>query len=464
MDYRKELSQKSKKLIRDNFASDIFNIKTGYYKSEHILPVCSKPNEIRRDIKEFVPKFKELKHYERNFKNNISNAQKQNSEYMSLKPNFNRKNNELETKRNRSNDVKNNCFDKRGHFSAKKLYLLDVLGKDKKDMNNDDAIRVKRNKKIEKNRESRSIRDNRDHRSKSFYQEKKMIEKRIHGSFTINIDQDIFNKTYINLKKTNCDNNNNSNSSINLLKNNLFSNYQKDSKKCKNIIANPITHSYKIIYTKKTNNKTSNNKTNNNINKINNNNRRYKYKYPKENIPKIKLEKTFYPHPKDITKVFSSDTFNPIRKNIKKIDLKVNGDQELFNLEIKNFEYNKTEHILPDEKIVKNILYKNGLHVYDFNADGLNGIYKEKKIEAKLRKNKGDENFDKNYRKAITELGKYNITMDKSEIVDGKGFQKEPKKKRRCTPGNALYRNNKDKDKDDKNKKNTKLKTGLRKK
>ena len=56
MEFRNEKSEKSKELIRKQFKSDIFNISTGYYKTENILPITSKPNELKYNINEFVPK------------------------------------------------------------------------------------------------------------------------------------------------------------------------------------------------------------------------------------------------------------------------------------------------------------------------------------------------------------------------------------------------------------------------
>ena len=109
-----------------------------------------------------------------------------------------------------------------------------------------------------------------------------------------------------------------------------------------------------------------------------------------------------------------------------------------------------------NEKKIKEIFYKNGLHIYDFNEDGMNILKRDKKMEAKLRKNKTDENFDKNYRKAIRELNKINIVINKREIMNEKGFEsKVVKKKRKGTPGKVLFNQKEKKDE------NTKLNTGF---
>ena len=54
MEYRKEL------LRRQLYQSDIFNINTGYYKKEKILPITPKPTEINNKVKEFIPHYKNI--------------------------------------------------------------------------------------------------------------------------------------------------------------------------------------------------------------------------------------------------------------------------------------------------------------------------------------------------------------------------------------------------------------------
>lgn len=146
MEFRKEKSEKSKNIIKKQLESDIFNLKTGYYKKEKILPISPKPNEYRQKIKEFVPKYKELKHYERNFINLLNEEQKHNPKITNLKPNQNLKNVELEITRNRSKEVKKNCYDKNGNFSAKKLYLYDVFKKEEEENNDNEAKTINKSK------------------------------------------------------------------------------------------------------------------------------------------------------------------------------------------------------------------------------------------------------------------------------------------------------------------------------
>ena len=412
MEFRKEKSEKSKKIIQKHFTSDIFNIKSGYYKSEKILPVSSKPNEPRQSKKEFIPKYPELKHYERHFNNLISQHQKYNTNIMDFKPNHSYKNAELEVVRNRSKEIKNNCYDQNGNFSAKKLYIHDFFGKENLNITNNINNKSINKSNIDRSR-SKSIKEKRKERNIIRNKKKNNsldINNKIHLDKIHNLKYNYNNKYY----------NNNYNTNINTLKNDLFTNYLKESKKIKNWIINPENDSYKI--------------NNNNISNKINNNTLNKTEYLQQGK---KSEKKFFVHPKNLSKVFSMDT----NIKLKKIDKRGNDDgQEFFYIEIKNFEFNHNSPLV-DEKKVKEIISKNGLHVFDFNTDGMNGLFIEKKIKAKLRKNKDDENFEKNYRKFVKELKKYNLQVDKCEMIDGKGFQNQSKKKRKGTPGNALRKN-----------------------
>ena len=125
MENRKELSEKSKKLIAKQFNSDILNKKSGYYKKENIYPITSKPNELRINLKEFIPHFKEEKPFERKFNDLLSDKQRNNSfilKYKNLAPN---KNKELEIIRKRNKTIKDNCYDNKGNFSCRKRYLFE---------------------------------------------------------------------------------------------------------------------------------------------------------------------------------------------------------------------------------------------------------------------------------------------------------------------------------------------------
>ena len=76
----------------------------------------------------------------------------------------------------------------------------------------------------------------------------------------------------------------------------------------------------------------------------------------------------------------------------------------------------------------------------------MNIFSKDKKIEVKLRKNKKDENFDKNYRNVVRELNKINIKVDRCGIINDTGFiNKNAQRKRKGTPGKNL-KNNENKD------------------
>lgn len=436
MEFRKEKTEKSKELIRKQFASDIFNISTGYYKSEKILPISQKPNENRERMIEFIPRYKELKHYERHFNNLLSDQQKHNSNINKLKPNYSHKNFELEIKRNRLKKIQKNCLDKNGNLSSKKLFLLDIYGKEDIDNNipNNNANKMKSN-----HSNSKSIKEKRKNNNR-FSFNKKMIIKKIPNVLDMNIINN--NDKIKNIKYT-----------YNKYYNNPFNKYNTNN-------------NLKTIYIKKKPN----------INIINwtvnpyNNNYAIKKNYNSTNVSvdlkrnsqnKLKngqSEKVFYGHPKSLDKVFYTETKEPILKlhnNIQKINKKENKEQQYFNILIQNDDLNDNGCLI-DEKTIKTIFYKNGLHIYDLNEDGMNDLFTKKKIEAKLRKDINDENFEKNFRKVKKELNKYNINIDKQEMKDGKGFKnKNSVKQRKGTPGSALYKNI------DKKDYNTELNTGF---
>ena len=174
-----------------------------------------------------------------------------------------------------------------------------------------------------------------------------------------------------------------------------------------------------------------------------------------------KQKKEFYYHAKDISKLFYSKTNNPVKNiRIRKADKNIE-DKEHYNLEFKykcknNEERNKINDNFNQKKL-KEIFYNNGLHIYDFNEDGMNILSINKKMEAKLRKKKFDENFDKNYKKVIKILEKNGINVEKYIISNDNGFQNKVivKKKRKGTPGTILYDNRFHKDE------NTKINTGI---
>ena len=104
-------------------------------------------------------------------------------------------------------------------------------------------------------------------------------------------------------------------------------------------------------------------------------------------------------------------------------------DYDIYNIKIKNNNKNK----IIDGKLVKNILYKNSLHAYNFDEDeGNQFMYEKNTITARLRKQKGDHDFDKRYQKAENDLSKKEIKMDKLKNAN------YGKKKRKGTPGIEL--------------------------
>ena len=113
----------------------------------------------------------------------------------------------------------------------------------------------------------------------------------------------------------------------------------------------------------------------------------------------------------------------------KKIRLNKEAQEfDILNIKIKNNNKNR----IIDGKLVKNILYKNGLHAYHFDEDdGNQFMYENNSITARIRKEKGDHEFDKRYQKAENDLSKNEIKMDIKKVNYGK-------KKRKGTPGIEL--------------------------
>ena len=86
----------------------------------------------------------------------------------------------------------------------------------------------------------------------------------------------------------------------------------------------------------------------------------------------------------------------------------------------------------------------------------MNDLFYDKKFEAKLRKNKKDENFDRNYRNVVRELNKINVKINRCGIVNDTGFlNNKAQRKRKGTPGKNLIKNKENKDE------NTKLNRGF---
>ena len=446
MENRKELSEKSKQLIAMHFKSDILNESTGYYKQEKIYPVTGKPNETTQNIKEFIPQYKELKANEMIYHNLLSDQQKHNSSMLkNLKLINNKRNAELDIMRKRAKTIKDNCYDDNGNFSAKRRYLYEFYGIDK--MNNTSIYnRNIEDKKIEE-----------DNKFNPLYTKKTPKSKKILEKYNIITNKIIENN----------------------VKNNDPSNINNNEKKYNKINRNKdtqIRNKDVMHYRKRTDitdlsisnmNNDNKNKTfnENNINKTNINNT---IPFEEKIITKKRTEPMLYTNNKDETQK-ELDTNNNINnnngnnnnnnniinnKNNNKRVNKYDNDKEYFTIEIKDMESIKNEPLI-DKKKVKEIFYKNGLHLYDINDDRMNLLCTEKKMEAKIRKNKDDENFDKNYKKVIKELNKLNVDVDKRKMFEEKRIDNKEERKRKKTPGTALLRNKDLKDE------NTKINAGI---
>ncbi len=389
MEFRKEKTEKSKELIRKHFQSDILNISSGYYKTEKILPVTPKPNERRDKMKEFIPKYKEMKPSIRLFNDLLSHNQKYNINVSDIKPNLTRQNSEVQILRGYTKIIKDNCFDEKGNFSSRKRYRLEFFGKDN--------INKTFNRSF-----SQSIKEKRNTSNKKLFNNHSLYkQKTLNNIRRINSYRNLFpieNKNIKKIEKT--------------PKKNIKNNYNFKSPEYEtNKIKDKINFA-----------KIDNNKINQSTNK------------------KLTNEKKNYFHPKDLNKVFYTKRDEPIKSN--RITKRDNDEKEYFNIEIKNVDNSNNEPIV-DQKKLKQIFLKNGLHLYDFNDDGMNALFKDKKIEAKLRKNKKDENFDKNYRNVVRELNKINVKVNRCGMINDTGFiNNNAQRKRKGTPGKNLKKNN----------------------
>ena len=459
MENRKELSEKSKKLIAKQFKSDILNKSTGYYKKENIYPITSKPNELKIKLKEFVPHFQEVKAVERHFNNLLSDKQRNNSFIIKHKKIIQNKNEELEIKRKRAKTIRDNCFDKKGNFSCKKRYIFEFYGIDNLnntfDYNNNININTIKNNEEEKNNKEKEIKDythnsniNKESINKSRKYKNKLKEKFLKSrNIEINREENFCIKPSYYEEKYNTVNNNID------LNNSFFNDNNKE------LFYNKITRNKNQINDDDIMQNTFTNTNTNayNYKKIFNRMRtdiHYPGMYLNNTVNDIyKKQKNFF-HARDLSNIFYTKNECPIpNPRIKKQFLE-NKDKEHFVLEFKS----KDSQENLNQKNIKEIFYNNGLHLYDINEDKMNILIPEKKLEAKLRKKIDDENFENNYKKVIKLLEKKGIIVDKIQISNEKGYQSKiikTKKKRKGTPGTILYDNRFHKDE------NTKINTGM---
>ena len=486
MEYRKELPEKSKKLIAKQFKSDILNKSTGYYKTENIFPVTSKPNELKINLKKFVPHFQEMKAVERHFNNLLSDNQRNNSFILKNKTIVQSRNQDLEILRKRAKTIKDNCYDKKGNFSCKRRYIFEFYGIDK--LNNTyDFNDINNNINIIKD-DDKDDKDINNHKEKEKEQEiEKEQEKEIENYNFKDKNKGNINKfrkqrnkiKVLILKSRNINNvNNQENSTIKQNYEERFNTVNNDNIDLNNsFFKNMNQKLYNKISRNKNQIENQNNEStlfNNEILKntianinINNPQKIYNRLRTDIHLPGMYLNTTqnnfqkkpnnFF-HSKDISKLFYTKSDYPVKNiRLKKSEINKNKeDQEQFTLE---FKLEKNDEYLLDklnQKNIKEIFYSNGLHLYDINEDKMNILRIQKKLEGKLRKEKNDENFDNNYKKVIKILEKKGIKVDNIPINNEKGYENKiiVKKKRKGTPGKILYDNRFHKDE------NTKINTG----
>jgi len=378
MEFRREL------ILKNYYKSDIFNIKTGYYKTENIFPITPKPTENRKEINQFIPAYKKIIPKLRLFNDLAGHMIKRSYTLNDLSFKFKRQYSDILALRKYTKTIRDNCFDEKGNFSAKKRFKLEFYPEDKDyNSNKNNTFQLKRNKSIKEMR--------------------KMNLKKVYKNLSINKEE--LNAFDIN-------------------KNKRYS-YGNMNQKEKNDFI------YNGYYMKKNENFSHKHKKSENINNQDNKQKNGKkiFNFFKSNERKNSL---------NIKKINVESNKTEI-KGHNKNTLK-NDD---YYIEIKNDNNeNQKNNIYVDKKKLTQIFLKNGLHIYNFNEKGSNILSNKAKFEAKLRKNKEDENFDKNYRNVIKELNKINIKVKRVGLIYDNCIFNKNSKIRKGTPGKNLKKNN----------------------
>ena len=381
MEFRREL------ILKNYYKSDIFNIKTGYYKKENILPITPKPTENRKEIKQFIPTYKNIIPQLRLYDDLAGHMIKRSYSLNNISFNFKRQNSDIHALRNYTKTIRDNCFDEKGNFSAKKRFQLEFYGEVKENNpNKNNSFRIKRNKSIKEMR--------------------KMNIKKLYKNLTICNDE--LNTYDMNKKK--------------IYK--RINSYNNINRKEKN----------ELYYKEKSENIPKKQKKRENIN--NSINQENMQKIGKKNFAEFKSNKRK-----------NSLNNKKIKVESKKKEIKPHNKNALENddyyIEIKNDNNENTKNnIYVDKKKLTQIFLKNGLHIYNFKEDGANILSNKAKFEAKLRRNNEDENFDKNYRNVVKELNKINIKVNRVGLIYDNCIFNKNSKIRKGTPGKNLKKNN----------------------
>ena len=147
MEFRREL------ILKNYYKSDIFNIKTGYYKTENIFPITPKPTENRKEINQFIPAYKKIIPKLRLFNDLAGHMIKRSYTLNDLSFKFKRQYSDILALRKYTKTIRDNCFDEKGNFSAKKRFKLEFYPEDKDyNSNKNNTFQLKRNKSIKEMR------------------------------------------------------------------------------------------------------------------------------------------------------------------------------------------------------------------------------------------------------------------------------------------------------------------------
>ena len=393
MEFRKKMIKKQL------YQSDIFNIKTEYYKTENISPITPKPTEVNKTIKKFIPnsrKIRRSKTIKLDLLDNFSNKRiRLNHLSFPLKRQYS----EIQILRKYAKTMRDNCFDERGNFSAKKRFMFEFYGKEGR--NN---IFGDKNKDLKKN--------------------KSIKEKRQSSRKIPNINLNNLKDSDGELKNKNVKNKNYKR---------IYS-YDNINTKEKNIDINKQNNKKKLEFTPYK--KSENEKINNIIEEDNKKSIQKKFKY-------LKSKEKINGGNNSIKNSLNIKTLkNKLKVKINNSKNKTQSENDDYYIEIKNENIeSKKNNIFVDKKRLKQIFLKNGLHLYNFNDNGANILSSNLKYEAKIRKNKADENFDNNYRNVVRELKKININVHRCGMVYDNCIFNKNSKIRKGTPGKDLKKN-----------------------
>ena len=454
-------ANQQKKIYDKYFKSDILNEKSGYFKSEKIFKITPKPNESRPINKEYVPKYNAIIPKERRQFDLMDADQKVNLKLNQLNLN----NNNINSKRKYKQIIKENCYDDKGIFSARKRYLLEFYGMEQnqnyeqkmnKTLRHFNKVNKLENDYSKDDNKSRVVSETkRNYNTIKTTRNKKPLEK-FRKYFTS--VKPLKKKSEEDFVDINCQKKQEKKKPMQGFTPKTCSSVEKfpDSGAHRKNTSNFFRN---INYLHDFNTANNNYYNNNDPDKINLKKNMTKNKIKRDLSTKINTKND--DKQKQTIDSYRNANFKKYKKRITNAD-KNNDNKNYYNIEITNKKSLKNNNNpLYDIKSVKEIFYNNGIHAYDIRNDSIENVFSdENKINLKIRKDKDDSLFDENYEKAVLQLNKLKADIKKCEIDDIKYTKK---KKRQGTPGTELKRRNKEdfeEEKEERKEKMNKAKNG----